>query len=213
MAQYITIEELKREYPLIDYTPYSDVALNSMINTASHRIEDYIEYTFEATNYTDEITKAFINADNCLVIFPRTYPINSISSITLVRGFAEFDINLVSTNGNPSYTIPSSLDRIIIPVQSITLNAVSILDFGTLKTVDFFCKLNYNAGFAVIPPVVKQACALYVFSIMARNLNMMGAHGVSQGGMSIQYGSMPAATELVNEAEKILVTYRKVQGW
>ena len=213
MAQYITIEELKREYPLIDYSPYTDEALNSMINTASHRIEDYIEYIFEADDYVDEITKAFINADNCLVIYPRTNPINTISSIKLVRGFAEFTINLVSTNGQPSYTIPDSRDRIIIPVQSITLNAVSILDFGTLKTVDFFCKLSYNAGFTIIPPVVKQACALYVFSIMARNLNMLGAHGASQGGMSIQYGSTPAATELVNEAEKILITYRKVSGW
>ena len=213
MAQYITIEELKREYPLVDFSPYSNEALNSMITTASRRIEDYIEYALDAADYTDEITKAFINADNSLVIYPRTYPINSIASIKLVKGFAEFDINLVSTNGNLSYSIPSSLDRIIIPVQSISLNAVSILDFGTLKTVDFFCKLSYNAGYVTVPEDVKQACALYVFSIMARNLNMMGATSVSQGGMSIQYGNISGDVKLVNEAEKILITYRKVQGW
>jgi hypothetical protein len=210
---YITREELKRLYPTVDYTIYSDATLDEILEFATEKVDDYCEQSFGVETLTDEISKAFIDSDNSLIIFPRKVPLISISAVSIVKGSAEVDITLTNGLNQNIYTIPSSADRIIFPIGDISLQSVSILDFGTLRNVDFYSKITYQAGYATIPPVIKEATALFALESITRNLNITGASSVSQGGISISYGSNGGSTKLSNEAQRLLAGFVKVTGW
>lgn len=208
---YLTINELKTLYPTVDYSIYSDATLQSILDYAEEKVDDYCEQSFEIETITDEISKAFIDADNSFVIFPRKIPINTLTSVSIIKGSAEVDITLQNGLNQIIYTIPSTKDRIVFPLADISLQSVSILDFGTLKMVDFFSKITYQAGYSTIPPVVKEATALFALESITRNLNITGATSVSQGGISISYGNN--GSKLSNEAKRLLKGFVKVTGW
>jgi len=209
---YINISELKSEYPSVDYSVYSDMTLSGIIETASARVDDYIEYNLNFESISGEISKAYIDSDNSLVIFPRKKPIVELLSVELIKGSA--DISLTLTNGinERIYTIPETADRIIFPISDISLQSVSIINFGVLKSVDFFSKISYTAGYTTIPSLVKEATMLFALEKISRNLNITGANNVSQGGISISYNSNNG-NRLVKEAERLLIDYKKVSGW
>ena len=169
---YITISELKSEYPTVDYSAYSDATLQTIIDRATAKVDDYCEQSFGLETITDEISKAFIDADNSLVIFPRKRPIVSLTAVSLVKGSADVSISLQNGNNDFIYTIPESKDRIIFPVADITLQSVSLLDFGTLRTVDFYSKITYQGGYANVPDIVKEATALFAIDTIARSSNI-----------------------------------------
>lgn len=209
---YITIQELKNLYPTVDYSIYSDATLQQILEYAEEKVEDYCEQSFELETITDEISPAFISSDRSLTIFPRKKPINSITSVSIVKGSSTVNINLTNGLGNNIYTIPTTKDKIVFPIADITLQTVSILDFGTLKNVDFFSKITYTCGYATIPPVVKEATALFALESITKNLNITGATSINQGGITITYGAN-GATKLSNEAKGLLSGFIKVSGW
>ena len=211
---YITISELKSEYPTVDYSAYSDTTLQTIIERATAKVDDFCEQTFGLETITDEIAKAFIDADSSLVIFPRKKPIVSLTSVNLVKGSADVSISLVNGNNDFIYTIPEPKERIVFPIADITLQSVSLLDFGTLRTVEFYSKITYQAGYTTIPDIVKEATALFAIDTIARSSNITGAVSVSQGGISINYGSNSGGrSELVKDAERLLHGYTRVTGF
>lgn len=211
---YITINELKSEYPTVDYSAYSDATLQTILDRATAKVDDFCEQSFGLEIITDEISRAFIDSDSSLVIFPRKRPIISLTSVNLVKGSADVSISLVNGNNTNIYTIPESKDKIVFPIADITLQSVSLLDFGTLRTVDFFSKITYQCGYATIPSVVKEATALFALDNIARSSNIVGAVSVSQGGISINYGSNSGGrSELVKDAERLLHGYTRISGF
>jgi hypothetical protein len=209
---YITLSELKSQYPSVDYSVYSDATLNSIINSAESKVNEFVEYSFDLENLTNEISKGFIDSDYSLVVFPRKKPILSLSSISIIKGSAEINITLTNGQNEEIYTIPETKDRIIFPIADISLQSVSIIDFGVLKSVDFFTKISYQAGYNTIPDVVKEATMLFALEVISRNMNISGATQVSQGGISISYNSSNG-NRLGKEAKSLLMDYKKVSGW
>jgi len=207
---YITINELKSEYPQ-DYSAYTNEALTSLIEKATDKVDDYCEQSFNLETITDEISKAYIDADNSLVVFPRKKPIQTLTSLKIVKGDAEVELTLTDSNGSFSYTIPTTKDRIILPVDDITLNSVDLLDFSTLRNVDFYSKITYTAGYSTIPNIIKEATALFTLDSIARRSNLSGATSINQGGISITYGN--GRSDLVKDAERLLKGYKKVGGF
>lgn len=214
MSSYITEEELKSEYPALDLSAYTGSTISTLIQKASSKVNDFVDYSFEVETVTDEIVKGFIDADGSLIFFPRKRPINSLTSINIVKGSSDVALTITS-GGDNAYTIPKTADRVVFPIHDITLNSVDIIDFASLRNTDFYIKATYESGYATIPDIVKEATALYVLDTVGRSANLSGASKVSQGGISVEYGNrlfVDGRSELVLDAERILQGFVKVSG-
>ena len=208
---YISVNELKTLYPSVNYNQYSDASLDTLISYASSKVDDYVEYSFDLETITDEVSKAFVDSDSSLIIFPRKRPINSLTSVALTKGSVDVNISLTNSQQENIYTIPTTKDRIIFPIADITLQSVNMLDFGVLRTVEFFSKITYNAGYQTIPNEVKEATSLFVLDMIGKGINIVGATSISQGGISMSFSN--GENKLVKEAKELLRGLKQVSGW
>jgi hypothetical protein len=56
-----------------------------------------------------------------------------------------------------------------------------------LRSFDYYIRLNYKAGYAVIPDDIKYATSLATQSIISKKYNPMGASSWHQGSMGATY--------------------------
>jgi hypothetical protein len=209
---YVSTATFKEYYPEVDVSRFSDATLSGIITQASARVDSFVEYTFDVENVVDEKSDGYVNSIGDIVIFPRKRPINSVSAISIVKGTFDTAVSLTS-GGENLYDIPTTKDRIVIPGDSLTLNAVSILDTQALRTNQFFTKISYNAGYTTIPSDVQQATMLYALDILSRRNNLSGATSVSQGGISITYSDNKGRSDFVKDAEELLAGYVRSSGF
>lgn len=210
---YITVNELKTEYPDADVSKYSDATLSGFITRASASVDDFVEYSFDEETITDELVDGNIDEDRNIVLFPRKIPINNLTSLSIVKGSTSIDINLQDGADTDIFNIPSSKDMVLIPLGKITLNSVSVVDLDSLRTTKFLYKLSYTAGFSSIPGEVKDATGLLVLEKLSKGMNLSGAQSVSEGGISISYSNRKGKSDFVSDAERLLFKYKKVTGF
>jgi hypothetical protein len=208
---YISNTQFTDYNPEIDVSLYTSATLSGMITRASAAIDDYLGYSLLAEDITGEKATGLIDSSNNMVIYTRKRPINSVSSVQIVKGTYSGTIDLLS-GSTPKYDIPSTKDRIIFPGQDITMSTVSIIEWGALKNTNWFTLVSYNAGYQGynIPVPIQDATQLWTMDIIMRKQNPGGATRIQQGGISISYESREGESDLIKDAKALLAPYKRV---
>ncbi len=209
---YISNDQFKKYNPEVDVTLYADTTLSGMITRASVAIDNFLGYTLEKEDITLEKLSGMIDSDNNLVIYPKKRPVNSLSAVNIVKGTYSASINLTDGAGNNKYDIPDAQDRIVFPGFDITVQTVSIIDWGALRTTNFWITVSYNAGYNgnEIPAPIQDATQLWTMDILGRRRNIAGATKIQQGGISMSFESRSGESDLIKDAKSLLRPYQRV---
>ena len=208
---YISNQQFADFSPEVDTTLYNSATISGMITRASAAMDDYIGYSLLREDITDEKCQGMVDADNNLVVYTRKRPINSVSSVEIVKGTYSGALTLTS-GGKATYDIPVTRDRVVFPGADATLQTVSIIDWGALRTTNFYTEVSYNAGYYgyEIPQPVQDACQLWVMDIIARKQNPSGATSIKQGGIAMSFAQRSGESDLIKDAHALLAPYRRV---
>jgi len=211
----ITVADFSAYALEIDLSQYTDATISGMISQASQRVSDYLMYSPVAEDIVDELKVAHITSDGDLVIYPNKLPIQSLSSISITKGATSVSLNLQAGNGVNKYNIDYTKRKILYPYGEITLQGVPLFtDFYALKGTHFYTKISYQGGWPLseLPATIKEATILFMREIMARRMNTTGANEISQGGITLKFGTgrSEAKSDLVLDAERLLGDYRRI---
>lgn len=209
---YISTTQFKAYNPEVDVTLYSNTTLSGMISRASNEIDDFLGYSLLREDITTEKLEGMVDSDNNLVIITHKRPINSISEVKIVKGTYSGTIDLTDGAGNTKYDISRKKERVVFPGADITMTTVSIIDWGALRTTNFWVTISYNAGYYgyEIPEPIQQATQLWVMDIIARKQNISGATSIRQGGIAMTFASKTGESDLIKDAKGRLRHYRRV---
>jgi len=208
---YISNTQFNDFSPEVDTTLYSSPTLSGMITRASTQIDDILGYTLLREDVSAEKCSGMVDADNNLIVYTRKRPVNSVSSVKIVKGTYSGTVGLTS-GSLATYDIPVTTDRIIFPTADLTLETVSILDWAALRTTSFFTETSYNAGYYGydIPYPIQQACQLLTMDLIARKQNIAGASEIKQGGISMKFSAKSGESDLVKDAHALLAPYVRI---
>jgi len=207
---FITNDEFRALAPDVDLSAYSETTISGFINSATNQAEGYLGYTLPFEQ-VEETIEAYVDADSDLVIFPTKKPIQTFNSLSITKGSFTANVNLTSGTQN-LYNISNAKDRVTIPGSTITLSSVNIIDFTGLRNTKFFVKINYGGGYYMYdrPQDIIEAIVLFSRDKFSRTANPYGASRMSQGSVSIDYAQRKGKSDLVTDAESILLGYKSV---
>lgn len=203
----VSTTEFRTNYPNVDLSNYTDTTLSGLITTATNRVIEILQYDPRVSDITDEKLTGKIDNNGNLVLFPESRPVNSVSALKIVKGTAEISLNLIA-NGRNIYDIKDNI--VYLSTREISYNTVSILDFGSLRTTNFFCLLSYNAGYTDLPSSIQFAVELLVLDRLMLGVNVTGAKSVSQGGIKVEYESKKGKSSYEEKVYELLKDYIKI---
>lgn len=212
MTNLITAQDISDFMPDVDTSSFTATTLSGIISQATHEITKFCQLDgFEYADY-DSTARARISNKGELVISPRVRNIETVNSVTLLRGGFSVALTLTS-NGTNLYQIPSPGNRIHIPNSYLYMTGTYLAGGASqllaLRFADLFCEVNVKAGYQTIPDDLKNACLLWVQDIIVRRrLNRAGAMRFRQGSLDIQFapnnGMNPGDSDIIMEAKRIL---------
>lgn len=212
-ANYITVTEFKDMNPEVDFTQYSDATISGMISRASSQMDNFLQYSLVVEDVVGEKNETIVTSQGNLQVYPRKFPIISVSAIQIKLGTVHLDLNLTDGAGNPRYDIPFRARSVTYPYQEISVTGVmSIRNFYQLRSVETFTVINYRAGYETIPPDLKDACNLMTKDIFIRQANPMDVKALTQGAISMTFRDADDETRWVKNAKSIMQSYRKFTG-
>lgn len=217
MANYITVDYFKERNPTVDVGQYPDATISGMITTASRWIDNILNYSLSVENITGETQDGYVDSDYNLVIFPRKRPVETVTSIVLVKGTSTITLTLTNDGGTEKFIIPTSKDRIIYPDRELSLATVSVVgsffylreNFYNDYHRRYFTRINYRAGYTAIPEDIQDATSLLVKEYISRGMNISGATRISQGGISMSFESRKGESDNVLDAKNIINRYKR----
>ncbi len=195
---YLSIEEFKLWNPHLDLSLYPDATLSGLIHKATREVDQYLGYTLPIETLSEKL-EGTINGKGDLEIWVRKFPVESISSIKIVKGTTEVALE-VESNGSKKYDIPSNSAPPAL-YSSSELGVVSLP-----LSEPFYLDITYRAGWEKVPLPIKEATALLVKKTMAERFNPGGFTRVSEGGMSL------GTSILGEEARELLKPFKRVWG-
>ena len=206
---YLTAPEF-RAYELGDLTDTSgselpDGAIDSFIGVASRLVDSYVGYSFE---YKQTVERHVWNQKSRRV-YPREKPIVSVASFRVYVSNlqnAAFTVNDIYINSDRGYVEITSLANVTYSLFP------AIVALGLIEPV---AEITYTHGYQYIPSPVKDAGALTVSDLIARDsLSKQGMTGLSRlrvGEMEM-YTDKPMGSASIKAipaaAEAILDQYR-----
>jgi hypothetical protein len=127
--------------------------------------------------------RASWDTQNTLVLWPRRWPIQSVTSVSIQYGtLAPVLLNM----GMP--LISDGLRSIEIPYQDVaTITPITFVNQSGLRSQWFVVALTYVAGacgsgaFAGVPDDIREACVLLACDLLAQRSNPLGLSEVKQG--------------------------------
>lgn len=187
---YLTADEF-REYQLGDLTspdgtPLTDAALDSFIGVASRLADAYVGYSFAYKLSTERHPWS----QKSRRVYPRQKPIVAVSAMQVYvsnQQNAAFTVNDVFVNADRGYVEVTSLATVTYSLFP------AIVALGLIEPV---AELTYTHGYQYTPSDVKDAVALIVTDMIARDsLAKQGLNGLSRlrvGEMEM-YSDQPAS--------------------
>ena len=203
---YISVSEFKFQNPHLDFTNYGDPVLSGMIRRATGQIDDILHYTLPIEDITNEKVSGAVNTFGDFEIWTQKFPIESLTTLKLVKGTAEVTLNLTQTSdGRLRYDIPTDNAPPAVYAGrefSSTSIGVSVGHLAHLGS-SFFFKVDYRAGYETIPTPVKDATSALVKGFMAEQYNVGGFDELRQGQITLKREARnrfkEEALELVNK--------------
>jgi hypothetical protein len=195
--------------PDFDTSAYSTTTLSGILAEATRRMASFCNVkAFDFGTYTDT-DKSVISNEGELLIMPWVRPLQSVVSVTLVKGGFSTNLTLTDSNGNPLYQIPEPQTSVHFPNTYLYLTGTYLAggssQLYTLKGANTMCKVVYTAGWSVMPDDLKDAACLFVQDIIARRYNRAGASSVTQGKLSMAFSQKQGGdSPLIQEAKDIL---------
>lgn len=206
----ITQQELQDYAPDLDLSSFSSATISGMISRASNKVKNFchVDGFFKAA-VTSERDRALINPQGELVISFRRRPVQDgdVSAIRLVTVDVEQELTLqLESGGQRYYFIPTPKTYLIYPSNFLISHGTGLI---SLESADLFYEIDYTGGYATdiadLPPELKEACTLYVRSMVNKKLNPSGATSFGQGAINMSFGSnKDGKDQNVQEAESIL---------
>lgn len=216
-----------------DETDIENYLLLDVNNIFSSQIEDWIaaaELTVNGTiGYTTasgilreqivgEKAKTRVDSDGNLKIFPRKIPIESISSVDLVKGTETISLALTDGAGNPKYDIPTTADYISYPGYEFSITGASIVsNLHELRPADYYTKISYIGGYSSVPPDIRLATVCLVCDTIMRHANKEGLESITQGRVTKRYRSRfskeTGESDFWLDAMNLLSGYRIASTW
>jgi len=196
-----------------------DTQINDWIAAAENVANHNMGYTTTSgvlnEQITGEIGDGRTDSESSLMIFPRKSPINSISSLQLVKGSESITIGLTDTDGNAKYTIPTNGKYVLYPNYGLSITgSVSIVSFGDIRNTKFFYKMDYIAGYAEVPADIRLATANLVSDTVMRQANKEALAAITQGKVSKRWQERrDGKSDFYLDAIKLLNPYRMTQQW
>jgi hypothetical protein len=210
---FVSNDEFRAATPGLDLSQYTETTLSGVLLRATARAERFLEYSLPFESISSEKAEGEITSLGELIVFPRKYPVRTVSAVSIVKG--SFSSALTLDN----YDIPSRADEIVFSTADIELQNFSVIDFDQLRNEDFYVVISYTAGYYMYdrPQDLIDAIILMARDEVARNLNPGGASEIKQGAVTIKYKDktdiQDGKSDLVRDAEAILQTYKRVSGW
>lgn len=163
----------------------------------------------------DERIEARVDGDLNLVVYPRKRPINSVSSLKIVRGTYNLDLSLTDDDGNTRYIIPTPSNALVYPSYQMNTSVNTILlRFAQIKYVRFFTEMDYIAGYTTIPEDIVVATTLLASDIFMTHANKEGLVSITQGKIQKRWRQLTdGRSDFVIRAYDILNHYRIASGW
>ena len=211
---FVSNQEFKDATPGLDLSRYNPVTLSGVLVRSTARAERFLNYTLPFEVITGEKVEGNIDANGDLVIHPRKFPVRSVDSVQIVKG--GFNATLDFSDRTD---IPTRGDEVVVDGHTVIISNFLSINFTQLRFHSFYTLVNYQAGFFMFdrPEDLKDAIILYARDEVARSFNPIGASELRQGGVTIKYGNKStiqgAKSDLVRDAEAILITYKRVAGW
>lgn len=212
-SNLITVNEVGQYLPEVDTGRFTAPTVSGIISQASKKVTDYLEYSPLAENIVGETKNGYVTNEGDLLIFPDKIPVQSVTSIAIVKGTTSLSLNITDSSGNAKYNIDHTQRKIRYPYGEIVLTGVPIFtDFRALRGYQFYTKISYRGGFEAnaLPDTIKRACIAYVKHILSTQYNVMGAQSMSQGNISFNFSGKEGKSNFEKEAESLLAPYRNV---
>lgn len=215
MVQYtvhpiITAAEFASYAPEVDTSNYDPATISGMINKASQIVADFLDYPPIAQDITDETVNGRVSPRGDLLVFPTVIPIQSVSSLKIVRGSTQLEVIITDQNNNTRYNIDYQKRKLTYPFEEMTLSGtVAFIDFFSLKNSQFYTKLSYRGGFETsqVPESIKEATLLVLRQLFSFKFNPSGASEISQGGISLKYSMGKNTSVFLKQAKSLLAPY------
>jgi len=213
---YISVDELKQFNPHIDFTDYPVPTLSGMIHRCTGIIDAALNYTMPIEDIVNEKIHGVVNSEGDLSIWTQKFPIESISSLKIVKGTTSMTLALTS-DGVPKYDIPSdNCPPALYPGLEFALSSVGV-NLIPLRNETWFFLINYRAGWETIPEAIKEATSLLVTDTIAKRYNPGGFMSVKQGQIYYSFGGgggmdskSVGRSTLYLEAMRLVNQYMKV---
>lgn len=222
-----------RHYTALGYCDEVDIEnflLTDIDNSFSAQIEDWIAaaetqvntYTGYTTasgifaeQITGEVSKAFVDADLNLKIFPRKTPIVSVGAVALGRGTSRLNLTLTNGANVPKYNIPTRGNYISYPQYELAITGGSIINsFASIRGTEFYVYLDYIAGYTAVPADIRLATVNLVSDVIMRHANKEGLESITQGRVSKRWRQRDdGKSDFVKDAYELLKGYRIASQW
>lgn len=215
MNNIITVEEFQAYAPEINLSQYTSATVSGFISQASQQIMDFIGYSPIAADIVDEVKPGMITSEGDLLIYPNIIPIVTLNSISITKGTANIALTPTDTVGNNRYNIDFTGRNIRFGNMDLQITGNFVFrNFYSLRGLQFYTKISYRGGYepSNLPPIFKQAAALFVRDIVSLSNNPSGASRITQGEITIQYSTRDSDSDsdLVRDAKKMLRPYRRI---
>jgi hypothetical protein len=224
---YVTLDEFKRS-PVhgIDWNTLDDSddpiedenALQAILDVAESWVNAH-EYvgvdTLEQATHTERVV-AYLDRNGEITIRPRNFPLNSVTSVKYRTSpqsdWTELDVSQdVETHTNrfiikgDSCGFASPLHD-LVGYHGFNYGYTSPHDLNALRKIPITVEFTYEAGYATVPPFVKQAVIFYAASMIKRR----GSQSVSWEGNPTASVPGPSRQADVEVAESLLRSLRRV---
>lgn len=193
--------------------------VNDWISAAEKMVNTYTGYTTASgilnEAIVDEVGEGMIDSEANLMLFPRKVPLNSISSLQLVKGSDSLTISLTNGNGDPKYNIPTHKKYLLYPDYELTITGSSIISsFGDIRNNKFFYKISYIAGFTEVPANIRLATTNFVADVVMRHSNKEALAAITQGKVSKRWQERKDGhSDFYLDAIELLNPYRMSHRW
>lgn len=203
---------------LLDIDDTFSDQVEDWIAAAEKQVNNFLGYTTASGILAEEIVgekaKSYVDTDSNLKIYPRKTPIISISSLQLVKGSSSLTIDL-ENSGTARYDIPTSNDYIAFPEYELSVTGASIINsFGSLRSTQFYSKINYIAGYTEVPSDIRLATVNLVSDTIMRHTNKEGLESIVQGRVTKRWRQRNAGeSDFYLDAMTLLRPYRMASRW